>query len=84
MQTSCIYIFLTCINAHKIWIYIYIYPLCNAIFIVNVRTLLHRDYVACARLVGSVGFDEGISPEELRLLKMLLMETAKALATRTT
>ncbi|CAK8997192.1 unnamed protein product, partial [Durusdinium trenchii] len=40
-------------------------------------TLLHRDYIACARLVGSVGFDEGISAEEFRLLKMILISTAK-------
>eukprot|EP00435_Cladocopium_sp_Y103_P040164 s652_g10.t2 len=43
----------------------------------SLLTLLHRDYTACARLIGSVGFDEGISAEEFRLLKMTLFSTMK-------
>ena len=46
--------------------------------VASIRTLLHRDYTACARLIGSVGFDEGISAEEFRLLKMTLFSTMKA------
>eukprot|EP00439_Symbiodinium_sp_Y106_P032618 s3035_g3.t3 len=38
-------------------------------------TLLHRDYSAAARLVGSIGFDEGISADEERLLIFNLKST---------